>query len=81
MQSLMMLFDFFVFVRKYSFWANLVQKNENIQFKLKFGTYINSNMQDSMGMFIVFISNQKYLFWENLVQIVKIDNSLITKLV
>ena len=81
MQSLMMLFDFFVFVRKYSFLANLVQKNENIQFKLKFGTYINSNMQDSMGMFIVFISNQKYLFWENLVQIVKIDNSLITKLV
>ena len=29
-------------------------KNQNYQFKLKFGTYTNSNMQNSLGMFLFF---------------------------
>ena len=47
-------------------------KYQNYQFKLKFGTYTNSNMQNSMVMFIFFVFDRKYPFWANLVQKVKI---------
>ena len=43
--------DFSVFDRKFPFWENLVKENHNCQFKLKFGTYSNSNMQNSMVIF------------------------------
>ena len=112
MQNSMMLFTFFVFERKYSFSANLVQKvkiinlswslvptliricrihvhffcfwsgipflgkfgpkTQNYQFKLKFGTYTNSTMQNSMMLFTFFVFEQKYSFSANLVQKVKI---------
>ena len=49
-------------------WANLVQKNENCQFVLKFSTWINSNMQNSMVMFNFFIFDWNYPFGGNLVQ-------------
>ena len=47
-------------------------KNQNYQFKLKFGTYTNSNMQNSMVMFILSVFDWKYPFWANLVQKVKL---------
>ena len=47
-------------------------KSQNYQFKLKFGTCTNSNMQNSIAVFTFFVSNQKCLLWENLVQNVKI---------
>ena len=57
---------FFVFECKYPFWVNLIQKVKNSHFKLKFGTYTNSNMQNSMVMFIYFVFDWKYPFWANL---------------
>ena len=43
---------FFRFRLKFLFRANLVtKKNQHCQFKLKFGTYTNSNMQISMVIF------------------------------
>ena len=47
-------------------------KNQNCHFKLKFGTYTNSNMHNSMVMFILSVFDWKYPFWANLVQKVKI---------
>ena len=47
-------------------------KNQNCHFKLKFGTYTNSNMQNSMVMFIFLVFAWKYPFWANLVQKIKI---------
>ena len=44
------------------------QKTQNCQFKLKFGTQTNSNMQNSMVMFTFSLFDWKYLFWVNLVQ-------------
>ena len=49
-------------------------KNQNSHFKLKFGTYTNSNMQNSMVMFIFFVLEWKYPFGANLVEEVKITN-------
>ena len=40
----LLMFTFSDFNRKYPFWVNLVQKNQNYQFILKFGTCTNSNM-------------------------------------
>ena len=62
MQNSMMLFTFFGFDWKNSFWANNGPKNLNYQFKLKFGTYTNSNMHNSMVMFTFSVFDQKYLF-------------------
>ena len=36
--------------------------NQNCQFKLKFGTYNNSYMQNSMVLFTFCVVDQKYLF-------------------
>ena len=52
--------------------GNFCPKNQNSHFKLKFGTYTNSNMQNSMVMFIFFVFDWKYPFEANLVQKVKI---------
>ena len=54
------------------FFGKFCPKHQNCHFKLKFGTYTNSNMQNSMAMFIFFVFDRKYLFWANLVQKVKI---------
>ena len=47
-------------------------KSQNSHFKLKFGTYTNSNMQNSMVMFIFFVFDWKYPFWANLIKKIKI---------
>ena len=47
-------------------------KHWNYHFKLKFGTYSNSGMQNSMVMFILSVFDLKYPFWANLVQKIKI---------
>ena len=73
MQNSMMLFIFFFF-----FWVEIPflgkfgPKNHNCHFKLKFGTYTNSNMQNSMVMFIFLVFDRKYPFLANLVEKVKI---------
>ena len=54
------------------FWGKSDPKNEDCQFKRKFGTQNNSNMQNSIALFIFSILDRKYLFWANLVQKVKI---------
>ena len=43
-------------------------KNQNFQFRLKFGTWTNSNMQNSVVIFTFSIFDQKYHFRANLVQ-------------
>ena len=40
-------------------------KNQNCQFKLKFGTQTSSNMQNLMVMFTLSVFDQKYSFWVN----------------
>ena len=47
-------------------------KNQNCHFKLKIGTYTNSNMQNSMILFTFFVLERKYPFWANLFQKIKI---------
>ena len=44
------------------------------QFKLKFGTYTDSNMENSMMLFTFFAFDWKKPFWANLVQNAKIVN-------
>ena len=52
--------------------SKLCPKDQNFLFKLKFGTQINSNMQNSMDMFTFCLLDQKCLFWANSVQKIKI---------
>ena len=52
----------------YLFGKILVKKNQTCEFKLKFGTYTNSNMQNSMVMFTFSVLDWKQPFWANLVQ-------------
>ena len=59
-------------------------KNEDYEFKLKFGTHNNSNMQNSMAMFTLSVINQQYPFCTNLlqkVQIVSLDWNLVPSLI
>ena len=71
MQNSMAVFTFFVFGWKRPFWANF-QSCQKCQFKSKFGSYFNSNMQGSVMLFTFFVFDRKYRFWSNLVQIVNI---------
>ena len=68
MQDSIVMFTFSVFNWKYPFWENLIQKNQNCQFKLKFGTETNSNMQNSMVVFAFSVLDRKDPFWANLFQ-------------
>ena len=69
-QNSVVMFTFSVFF----FLAKLGPKNQNYQFKLKFGTWTNSNMQNSMVVSILFLVDWKYPFWTNLIQKIKIDS-------
>ena len=51
---------------------SLVQKKIKTRCKLKFGTQINSNMQNSLVMFTFSVFDWKYLFCANLVKKMKI---------
>ena len=57
-----------VFNWKYLFLGKFGPKTQNYQFKLKFCTQTNPNMQISMVMFTFSLFDWKCLFWENLVQ-------------
>ena len=47
-------------------------KNHNYQFKMKFGTEISLNIQNSMVVFTFSVLDWKYPSWANLVQKIKI---------
>ena len=65
-------FTFSVLGQKNTFWVNLVKKNKNYHFKLKFGTKTDLNKQNSMMMFTFSVFDQPYLSWANSVQKFKI---------
>ena len=66
MQISMVVFTLSLLDRKQTFWANFAKKNKNCQFKLKFGTGANSNMQNSMVTLIFFVLYGKHPSWANL---------------
>ena len=75
MHNSMMLFTFFHFrLEIIPFLDKFGSKNQNNQFKLKFGNYIDSNMQNSMVIFTFSVCDRKYPFWVNLIQKVKINS-------
>ena len=53
----------FPFSIKNALSAQIGHKCQNYQFKLKFGTKTNSNMQNSIVMFNFLVFDRKYLFW------------------
>ena len=61
------MFTFSVLDQKNPFWINLIKKNQNCQFKLKFGEYAEFNDDVTFSVF-----EHKYLSWVNLVQKFKI---------
>ena len=66
------------------FFGQIWSKNQNCQFKLKFGALINSYMLSSMVMFTFSIFDWKTAFWANLVKkmkIVKIIWNLVPRLI
>ena len=65
-------FTFSVLGQKNTFWVNLVKKNKNYHFKLKFGTKTDLNKQNSIMMFTFSVFDQPYLSWANSVQKFKI---------
>ena len=63
---------FICFRPKTPFLGKFDPNNQTCQFKLKYGTYTNSNMQNSMVMLTFSVSEQNTLFLANLVQKIKI---------
>ena len=68
MQNSTVVFIVFVLDWKCAFLDKLRAKNQNCQFKLKFGTPTNSNMQNAMALFTFSVLDRKHPFWANLVQ-------------
>ena len=56
------------FCFRLEFWANLVQKNQNYLYQLKFVTEYNSSMLILMVMFAFSSLDRKHTLWANLVQ-------------
>ena len=68
--------------QKYAFWKKISPKNQNCQFKGKFGTKTSANMQKSVVTFSVL--QRKCTFWANLVQksrIVTLSWNLVFRLI
>ena len=65
---------FSCFPREIPFLGKFGPKNQNCQFKLKYNTQTNSDIQNSVVPFSFSIFDWKYLFWTKLVQKVKIVN-------
>ena len=65
-------YSLFCFWVEIPFLGKFGPKSQNCHFKLKIGTYNNSNMLNSMVMYIFFVFDQKYPFGANLVRKVKI---------
>ena len=64
----MAVFILFALDWKISSLDKLGPKNQNYQFKLKFGTSTDLNIQNSMALFTLSVLDQKHAFWANLVQ-------------
>ena len=62
MRSSMALFTFFCFRWKTHFLSKFGPKNQNFQFKLKFGIQANSNMQNSMVVLTFSVLDRKTHF-------------------
>ena len=73
MQNSTILFTFF-FRSEISFLRKFGPKTQYYQFKLEFGIYTNSNMQDSMVMFAFSILDEFGLKTQNCQSKVKLDN-------
>ena len=73
MQNSILMFNFSVLDWKYSLYTNSVRKKQIFQFKLKFGTKTNLNIQNSM-LILVFSSilDRKFFFLKDLLQKTKI---------
>ena len=71
MNNSMVVVTFYVLDWKHPFRTNLVQKNRNCQFKLKFVTLTYSNMQNSTMVFTFSVLDRKHPFWANLVKKIK----------
>ena len=57
------MFTFSALDQKNPFWGNLVKKkNQNCQFKQKFGAKTTLNMHNSMMIFTFSVFDRKYLF-------------------
>ena len=74
MQNSMVVFTFSALIRK-TFFGKTSPKNQNCQFKLKFGSKTKSNIQNSMIIFTFSVFDHKYPSWGNLVQKFKIVQS------
>ena len=72
MQKSMKIFSFFCCWVGILLFGKFGPEHKNCDFKLKFGTYTNSGMHNSVVMFILFVFDWKYRFSENLVQKIKI---------
>ena len=57
---------FFRFWLKLPILCKFDPKKQNCQFKLKFGIWTNSNIQNSMVLVIFSVLDQKHPFWGNL---------------
>ena len=55
------------FTMEIPFWGKFVPENQNCQFKLKFGTKTNWNMQNSVVLFTFSVFDWKYCFGENFI--------------
>ena len=73
MPNSMMLFSFCFWVGM-PFLGKFGPKNRNCHFMLKFDTYTNSRMQNSIVIFILSVFDWKYPFWANLVENFKIGS-------
>ena len=60
-----------LFLIRNTLFGQIWSKSQNYQFKLKFGSYTNSKMLNSIAVFPFFVFDQKCTFWANLVQKVK----------
>ena len=61
-----------IFDWKFFFFTNLVEKNQNCQFKLKFVTKTNPSLKNSMVVFTFSFLDCKCRLWANLVRNIKI---------
>ena len=75
---------FYCFIPEKPFLGKFGPKNQTCQFKLKFGTYTNSNMQNSMAVFNFSVSDRKHSFTVKLVQkmeIVSLSWNLVPRII
>ena len=75
MKNSMAMLTFFFFRLKVTFLGKFGLKNQNSQFKLKFGALTNSYMQISVVEFTFSILEWKYPFWANMIQKIKVVSS------